>query len=246
MSNILKTRGIVLRTFPFKESSLFCSIFTERFGKLKLIAKGARRPKSKLCGTLEPLTLSEIIFYKREAKDIYTLSDAVVIDDFSRIKISQSKFTVCEAICEFVDKTAVLEEPNRQLYEEILGFFKKISTTEDKIAGWGALLMLFRLLKFAGVEPHLNDCVRCHKPIFDKTILNFSVFAGGIVCEEHFDESVIKMDKEVIKTIINAKDNISPLEINPAVFPLLKNLLESYIFYHLNGTTLNTLRFIKY
>ncbi|MEO0095729.1 MAG: DNA repair protein RecO [candidate division WOR-3 bacterium] len=246
MPNILKTRGIVLRTFPFKESSLFCSIYTEKFGKLKLIAKGARRPKSKICGTLEPFTLSEVIFYKRETKETYTLSDAIVIESFPPIRTSESKFTACELICEFIDKTTVLEESNRRLYEEILGFFKKVSLSEDKIVGLWALLMLFRLLKFAGLEPHLKDCVQCHKPIFDKTIINFSIIGGGIVCEEHFDESVIKMDKEAIKMIINVMNNIFPLEINTGIFQSLKNLLETYISHHIDGITLNALRFIKY
>lgn len=246
MPNILKTRGIVLRNFPFKESSLFCSIFTERFGKLQLIAKGARRPKSKICGVLEPLTLAEAIFYKREAKDTYTLSDADVIDDFSKIKNSISKFTACEAICEFVDKTTVLEEPNRQLYEEMLGFFKKASMAEDSIVGFWTLLMLFRLLKFVGWEPHLRDCVRCHNPIFDKSIINFSISAGGIVCERHFDESVIKIDSKDTETIINAKNGVFPYNIEAKMVLKLKNLLESYIYYHSNGLNLNTLKFLKY
>jgi len=245
MPNILKTRGIVLRTLPFKESSLFCSIFTERFGKLRLVAKGARRPKSKICGTLEPFTLSEVIFYKRESRDVYTLSDAVIIENFQGIRSSQSKFTACEAICEFIDKTTVLEEPNRQLFLETIGFFEKISITDDRIAGYWSLLMLFKLLKFAGLQPHLKDCVRCHSPIFDKSIINFSISAGGLVCEKHFDESVIKIDIEAIKTLINASNNIFPSDINPGLFPSLKNLLEAYIFYHINELTLNTLRFIK-
>ncbi len=245
MPNILKTRGIVLRTHSFKESSLFCSIFTEKFGKLRLIAKGARRPKSKICGTLEPFTLSEVIFYKRESRDVYTLSDAVIIENFQNIRSSQLKFTACEAICELIDKTTVLEEPNRQLFLETIEFFERISMTDDKIAGYWSLLMLFKLLKFAGLQPHLEDCVRCHSPIFDKSIINFSISAGGLVCEEHFDESVIKLDIKVIKTLINVEKNIFPSDINSLVFPLLKNLLEVYIFYHLNGITLNTLKFIK-
>ncbi len=246
MPNILKTRGIVLRTFPFKESSLFCSIFTEKFGKLKLIAKGARRPKSKICGTLEPFTLSEVIFYKRETKEIYTISDAIVIENFPTIRTSESKFTACELICEFIDKTTVLEEPNKQLFEEMLGFFEKVSGIEEKIAGFWAILMLFKLFKSAGLEPNLDDCVKCHNPIFEKHKINFSISAGGVVCESHFDASVIKIDPEWLKTIINAKNGVFPYSIDNKMVMVLKNLCESYIFYHFNGLNLNTLKFIKY
>lgn len=246
MPNILKTRGIVLRTYAFKESSLFCSVFTERFGKLKLVAKGARRPKSKICGTLEPFTLSEVIFYKKESRDVYTLSDAAILENFQNIRSSQSKFTACEAICEFIDKTTVLEEPNRQIFLEMLRFFEKISMADERIAGYWSLLMLFKLLRFVGLQPHLKDCVRCHRPISDKSIINFSISEGGLVCEEHFDESVIKINIEAIKAVISAGNDPFPTDINHLLLPSLKNLLESYIFYHLNGLTLNTLKFIKY
>ena len=66
MANIIKTEGFVLKTMLFKESSLIASIFTKKFGKIKVLAKGVRRPKSKLCGALELFNLDEIIFYKRE------------------------------------------------------------------------------------------------------------------------------------------------------------------------------------
>ncbi len=244
MPNIQKTRGIVLRTFPFKESSLFCSIFTKDFGKLNLLARGARRPKSKICGALEPFCHSEIIFYKREFKDSYTLSDAFIIDDFKEIRTSTNKVTGCEAICEFIDRIQVIEEPNKTLYSLTLSFFQRISQIPEEMVGLLSLLMLFRMLKFAGLEPHLKDCVRCHRSAIDKLVSNFSISAGGLVCDDHFDDSVIKLDREIIHTLMNAQKTIFPANNHPEICPVLKNLIESYLFYHLNGLCLNTLKFL--
>ncbi|MGB9720193.1 MAG: DNA repair protein RecO [bacterium] len=244
MPDIQKTRGIILRTFPFKESSLFCSVLSKDFGKLNLLAKGARRPRSKLCGTLEPFNHSEIIFYRREFKDVYTLSDALIIDDFSDIRQSTVKVTACETICEFIDRIQVFEEPNPALYNLTLSFFQKISKINDEITRLWTLIMLFRTLKFAGLDPHTLDCVRCHKPVYDNPVFNFSISAGGLVCDTHFDESVIKLGKEAIEAIKNAKKNLYPFDITPEVCPLLKKVFESYVFYHLNGMALNALKFL--
>ncbi|MEO0185372.1 MAG: DNA repair protein RecO [candidate division WOR-3 bacterium] len=244
MPDIQKTRGIILRTHPFKESSLFCSVFSKDFGKLRLLAKGVRRPKSKICGTLEPFNHSEIIFYKREFKDVYTLSDALIIDDFSDIRHSTIKFTACEAICEFIDKIHVLEEPNPALYNLTLSFFQKLSKSSEEIATLWTLAMLFRMLKFAGLDPHMQDCVRCHNPVYDNPVFNFSISAGGLVCADHFDESVIILERDAIEVILNAKKNLFPPENNPRLCPLLKKVFESYVFYHLNGMALNALKFL--
>lgn len=244
MPNILKTKGIVLHTHPFKESSLFCSIFSKDLGKLHLLAKGARRPKSKLCGTLEPFNHSEIIFYKREFKDTYTISDAVIIEEFARLRSSALKIACCETICEFIDKTQTMEESNSQIYTLTLSFLNKLCSAEENVVGLWTLILLFRLLKFVGFEPHLTDCVLCHKKVIGDPILNFSIEKGGVVCETHFDGSVIKMKSEVISHIFFTPEKPFPDKADINTYRLLKNLFETYIYYHLHGLNLRAIKFI--
>ncbi|MGQ9665084.1 MAG: DNA repair protein RecO [bacterium] len=244
MPNILKTKCIILRTFPFKESSLFVSALSKDLGKLNLLAKGARRPKSKLCGTLEPFNHSEIIFYKREFKDTCTLSDAVIIDDFEAMRKSPVKLAACEAVCEFIDKTQTIEEPNPKIYYLFLTFLNELSLAKDEMTSFWTTIMLFRLLKFAGFEPHLSDCVVCHKSIINGAFLFFSIARGGLVCETHFDESVIKLSNHTIELVLNAHKDPFPDKIDLHNFSELGRLFESFIYYHLGGLKLNSLRFI--
>ncbi len=244
MPNILKTKGIILHTHPFKESSLFCSIFSKDFGKLNLLAKGARRPKSKLCGTLEPFNHSEIIFYKREFKETYTISDAVIIDDFESLRQSTLKVAGCEAICEFIDRTQTIEEPNIRIYNLALSFLNKLCSAEENLTGLWTLIMLFRLLKFVGFEPHLIDCVICHKKVNTEPILNFSIVKGGLVCASHFDSSVITLDNQVLNPILNRGENLFPDKADINICRELKHLFETYIYYHLNNMNLHSMKFI--
>lgn len=244
MPNILKTKGIVLHTHPFKESSLFCSIFSKDFGKLNLLAKGARRPKSKLCGTLEPFNHSEIIFYKREFKDTYTISDAVIIDDFEPLRLSSLKIAGCETICEFIDRTQTIEEPNPKIYSLTLLFLNKLCSAEENLTGLWTLILLFRLLKFVGFEPHLIDCVVCHKNLDTEPILNFSIVKGGLVCASHFDSSVITLDSKVIDLLLNIRENLFLDKADINTCRELKHLFETYIYYHLNNMNLHSMKFI--
>jgi DNA repair protein RecO (recombination protein O) len=239
MPNIQKTRAIVLHTMPYMESSLLCSVFSERFGKLKLIAKGARRPKSKFCGALEPFSHTEMIFYRKEHKEIYTLSDAVVINDFKLLRDSPLKFTAGELLCEFVDKTQPIEEPVLELYNLLLYSLHQLIMLPAILVRPWALSVLFRFLKFTGIEPHLKDCVRCHKKIQVDDVY-FSIASGGLVCDSHLDPSVIRLKKDHIRYLKDPKLE----EFDQKGFIILRDLFESYISYHLHGIFLNALKFL--
>ena len=95
---IVKSEAIFLKGTNWRESSRILTAFSRDYGKVKLVAKGARRPKSKYGAALEPLTHAQIIFYQRETRDLYTLSEAGVLDTFEGIKGSLEKFRPYAAI----------------------------------------------------------------------------------------------------------------------------------------------------
>ena len=72
--SIQRTHAIVLRTRKVRESSKIAVFFTNKCGKISAIAKGSLRPKSKFGSSLELFTRSSIIFYKKENRELHTLS----------------------------------------------------------------------------------------------------------------------------------------------------------------------------
>ncbi|MEO0216883.1 MAG: DNA repair protein RecO [candidate division WOR-3 bacterium] len=244
MADIQKTRGIVLRTFPFKESSLICSFFTEKFGKIKLLAKGARRPKSKFCGTLEPFSHNEIVFYKKEFKELYTLADAVVIENFASIRSEILKFNACEVLCEFFEKSMSPEESDRNVYNLLLSFVREVQKDSESHIRSLTLQYLLKALKLIGVAPHLKDCVRCHKEVYMGDRIGFSFGAGGIICEKDFDDTVVFLSRAVLKVADQVYKERKP-EINSNILNELEKFIVDYISYHLSGVTLNSLKFLK-
>ena len=86
---IYKTKGIVLKARPFDESAKIITIFTIDFGKVNVIAKGAKRPNSKFGGRLEPLNVLELSVAKGRNLDI--LSQCETIENYSGIKNKHDK-----------------------------------------------------------------------------------------------------------------------------------------------------------
>lgn len=245
MANIIKTEGFVLKTMLFKESSLIASIFTKKFGKIKVLAKGVRRPKSKFCGALELFNLDEIIFYKRELKDLYTLSDAVVIDDFEEVRAYPKKVNAGMVLCEFFEKTLPLEEIDSYAYTLLLNFLKELQDIDVAATKPLTFYYLLKTLSGAGVRPHFENCVRCHGPIkYDNKNVDFSIGAGGVVCDSHFDDTVVFLSNKTVNTLRRiykdedtemCKESISEIE----------TFIPDYLYYHLNNLVLNSLKHLS-
>ncbi|HEY6563947.1 MAG TPA: DNA repair protein RecO, partial [Pirellulaceae bacterium] len=82
----IKSPGLILRKTPYSETSLILKVYTRESGLITLMAKGAKRPKSKFAGLLDFFTLDQFIYPEKSRSEIHTLSDASLIRDFPRIK----------------------------------------------------------------------------------------------------------------------------------------------------------------
>lgn len=242
MARIIKTKGFVLNTTPFKESSLFASILTCDHGKIRVLAKGCRRPKSKMCGALERFTFAEFIYYKRETKDVYTLSDANILDDYSTIRGHPAKVHAVLVLCELFEKVLPPEDRENNAFELLSDFLATIETVADKNVKPLTFLYLLKSLPDAGVRPHLQSCVKCHRTIdYNRKKLDFSISAGGIVCDRDFDDTVITLPNTTITLLTDIFNNKS-VPLNNILFSSIARFLSDYLYYHLNGLVLNSLK----
>lgn len=245
MANIVKTKGIVLKTMFFMEASLFASILTERYGKIKVLAKGCRRPKSKLCGTLELFNLNEIIFYKRELKEVYTLSDAVILDDFKKIRALPGKVNAALVLCEFLEKSTPAEERDENSFNLLLNFLREIQRTDESSIRAITFSYLLRALAISGVKPHLDNCVKCRRQVNQKKDkFNFSIEAGGIVCDKDFDDTVIFLSSDAITTLKRIlSEHGRHLEKNS--LNEIEKIIPDYVYSHMNNIVLHSLKYLK-
>ena len=245
MANIIKCRGFVLKTFPFKESSLIVTLLTNQLGKIKLLAKGVRRPKSRICGAMEPFNLDEVIFYKREFKEIYNLSDAVVIDGFGEIRGNPKKVNAALVLCEFYEKTLPAEEMDKQAFTLLHAFLKRLCDIEGSMIRLLVISNLLKAFSGAGVMPHLDDCVRCHSPVGGNSRkVDFSVTAGGLVCGKHHDDTVTLLSPDTINTIKGIYAN-QKMSIDRKSLEEIEGFITDYMYVHLSNLNLRSLKYLS-
>ncbi len=123
-----RAEAIVLRMQPVTESSLIATWFTREFGKLKTLAKGARRPKSPLRGKLDLFYHDEIVFLRSNRSDLHLLADCFVETPHARLRDSVTALTAASYVCELVEAATEAEDPNAALFDllaETLGHLEK-------------------------------------------------------------------------------------------------------------------------
>jgi DNA repair protein RecO (recombination protein O) len=242
MPTIIKAQGVVLNITPFKESSLFATVFTRRYGKLKILAKGCRRPRSKMCGALERFNVVEIIYYKRESKETYTISDATIVDDLAEIRTRPRAVNGALVMCEFFLRTLPAEDPDQQSYALLQTFLTSLAAISDHDVKSFTFQYLLRALASAGVRPHLDTCVRCNSTIvYNRNTIDFSISGGGLVCEKDYDDTVIPLQPNTVQALHAIYKN-NEISLSVKTIAELERLLPDYLYYHLNGLVLNSLK----
>jgi len=172
-----QTQGIVLKQTKLGEFDKILTIYTPEFGKLKAVAKGACRPKSKLGGNVEPLTHSLMLLAKGRNLDIVTQSQT--INGFLALKSDLWRVACGLYILELIDSFTVEGGENRPLFDLLLDILIQLNKPESN----ETILRYFELhlLHYLGYRPQLHRCVSCDSPL--KPVVNFfSPSKGGILC----------------------------------------------------------------
>jgi DNA repair protein RecO (recombination protein O) len=112
-----RATAVVLRVQPVTESSLLVTWFSREFGKLKTLAKGARRPKNPMRGKIDLFYLDEILFLRSRRSDLHLLHDCFLENPQKKLRESVPLLTAASYVCEMVDAVTVAEDANAKIFD---------------------------------------------------------------------------------------------------------------------------------
>jgi len=229
-----RTEALTLRRSTLGEADLLLTLYSKDRGKIRAVAKGARRSTSKLVGHLEPLTQVQLSLAQGRSLDIIT--QAQVLNNFTPLKEELASITKGLYVAELVDGFGSEEQSNPAIYDLALG-------TLDAIAGDAESEMPLRffelrLLLASGLMPELYACVECRQPVSPGNH-RFSPNVGGTLClncnppEARIRPLSLRALK-VLRLFHRASTSKPPsLSVSPALAQELKTLLASTISYWL-------------
>jgi DNA repair protein RecO (recombination protein O) len=182
---LTQDEGFTLRTTPFREADLIVSFFTRDHGKLRGVARGARRLKSRFGAALEPMSRSRIIFFEKEGRDLVTLDHAdLLLSLHERAGGELEVSWTLQYIVEVVDSATIEGSAEPLLYRLLVAVTDGLASgVSPKIA---ARYFELWILKLHGVLPDLGSCGICGGRIQGAA----GVMGGGegLVCSSCFRE----------------------------------------------------------
>lgn len=176
--SLIKGNGVVIKTLDYKENDKLVWLYTEQYGKISAIARGAKKSKNKLFSITLPLCYGEFMLFK--GKNLYNLQEGRIISSFQGLLNNLDKLTYSSYLCELVDIALVEGESNRWLFKEFVTTLYLLNT--DAIE-YEMLVRCFeiKLLAATGYGLTLENCVICKEKIASSNYISLSYFGG--ICE---------------------------------------------------------------
>jgi DNA repair protein RecO (recombination protein O) len=176
--SLYRDTGVVLRVHKLGEADRIVTLITRRHGKVRAVAKGVRRTRSRFGARLEPFGHVDVQFYTGRTLDVITQVETVdafgigLVGDYPR-------YTAGCAVLETADRLAMEEgEPAMRLYLLVAGALRALAG-RDRDPSLVLDAFLLRAMAYAGWAPAIDECARCAEPGPHQS---FSVPAGGAVC----------------------------------------------------------------
>ena len=172
-----QTEAIIIKKTKLGEADRILTLYTPGLGKIQVVAKGVRRPKSKLSGHLELLTHSQVTLARGHNLDIIT--GGQTITGFLPLKTDLWLTSYGLYVIELVNQFTADHVEDENLFRLLLDTLQRLCQTNNP----ELLLRYFEihLLEASGYRPQLQECVTCHQPL-EPITNSFCASIGGTLC----------------------------------------------------------------
>ncbi|HBU37591.1 MAG TPA: DNA repair protein RecO [Planctomycetaceae bacterium] len=219
-----KAQALVLQARPFGETSAIITLLTREIGKVRGLAKGAWRPKSKFDAALDLLSICQVLVIHRSSGNLDLFTEAFLEHRF-RIGRYESSFAAGLYIADLLDSVTVDADPQPELFDLATRAIRFLSAprpgqrTEQRFAPDSRLVSALiihtelGILHQLGQLPSLYCCAECQRPLEGRRI-SFSMLGGGGLCQRcrRGKRSVVSVSSEAIVSLRQLADSFDQNE----------------------------------
>lgn len=179
--HISQTEAIVLHTRDYGESDRLIVFYSEARGKLRGIAKGARRSRKRFVHTFELCSLVDLTY--RERKGLIWIEACKLLEPYLALRVEVERWGYAALLAEVILEMVPEADPQTGLFELVRQTLSRLSEDKDPLNI--LVLFLLRFLDIAGYLPALDQCDVCHRPYTSATDWWWRLNEGTLVCPEH-------------------------------------------------------------
>ncbi|MEZ5141080.1 MAG: DNA repair protein RecO [Acidimicrobiales bacterium] len=173
--SLYRDEGVVLRSWKLGEADRIVVVLTRGHGKVRAVAKGVRKTRSRFGARLEPTAHTALQLYEGRELDVVTQAES--IDHFRAVRDDLDRLTKAVAMLEAVDQLAQEREVNPRLYQMLVGALRSLEAADSALV---VPAFFLKLLSAEGFQPEVNLCVGCGAD--DVDLGAFDLESGGTLC----------------------------------------------------------------
>jgi DNA repair protein RecO (recombination protein O) len=234
MSKIIKSKAFVLNKLDFGDTSKIVNFYSEEFGKVAGIIKGARSAKSKIGKIVDVLNCVEIIFYRKESRDLQIVTQADLISNFTNIKSDLEKTKYASAIIELVLKFTLENDPHPRLFNGLFKILQKMETESTEPMLQFVLFYKF-FLEEIGYGIDNEHCVECNSELTSSSEVNYN-HEIGFMCGTCGKDHIVtyKLSSELFNKIICLSQRNKNCSYADDELKSIITFFEKFLIYHVD------------
>lgn len=233
---LIRTEGVVLKTFEYGDADLIATYFTKDYGLLKGFVKGVRKFKSRFGSSLEPLTHVRLSFLGKENTSLPKVTQSDILNSFYTLRDDLATLISMAPVIDVVLHLLQEKESHPRKYALFLAALKTLEKAENR----DVICLAFRVkfLWMAGYGPRVGECGGCGKQ-FKGSFGLFYPSQGSLLCRtcslQYEQQAATRVSSAAINFFGQAKslrfDQILTLRLEAGTFAEVRNAVDLHISY---------------
>ncbi len=231
---IVTTEAFVLHGRKFRDTSKIISFYTREDGMITCIAKGARKANNKFGSSLEPLSYSQISYYKKSTSDMFLLSKSETLEAMNGIVNSYERLNIGLALLESLSLTQIQHEPNDEIFSLIKEVLSALNVAEENFYNFFVKFQL-ELCKIIGYSISFSYFDLDKKSKDEQYKLEFQTgeFAQGRSANGGFALNAI-LAEYLNRVNASSIETLTSIQFDDSGIKTLNTMFAMYIGYHLD------------
>ena len=227
-----RSEAIILRRTDFSEADRLLTLYSREFGKIRAIAKGARKPQSRKTGHVELFMRTRFLF--AQGRDMHIITQAEMVEAYPALRQDLVRTTYASYAVELLDRFTAEEDKNLRLYDLLTEALRWLGTADELLLV--ARYYELRLLSLVGYQPRLFYCAASGEPIQEQDQF-FSAELGGVLSPKHqiADRRAKPMTAVAVKVLryLQTRDwqTVSSLTLKRPLHRELEAIMYYYLTY---------------
>ncbi|MFD1363025.1 DNA repair protein RecO [Lentibacillus salinarum] len=238
-----KMQGIVMKTQDYGETHKIVTLFSNKSGKISAIARGAKKPKSRMAAITQPFVYGVFFVYLNSG--LSTIQQGDLTHSFRHIREDIIKTAYASYIVELTDKLTDSHSPDHYLFDQLYRTLDWIAENEE--ADIPIMMYELKLFNKGGFAPTVDKCVHCSGT--DKPFA-FSIAEGGLLCSrcKYLDPQSVTLSDKVARLFYIfteiGLERVGTISVKSENKKLLRDIIDAY-YEQYGGYYLKSKRFLK-